>query len=57
MNLIMYRTIMTNFNITKYIGDELIKAIDTAEQCGYECHILRDNEVIGEYSTISGWRK
>lgn len=53
----IYQTIMTNFGITKYSGDDLQEAIKVAEKVGFECHILLDGSLIGEYSPISGWRK
>jgi len=53
----IYQTIITNFGLTKYTGDDVDQAILIAERCGYECHVLKDGALIGEYSPISGWRK
>jgi hypothetical protein len=53
----IYQTIMTNFTNTKYSGNSLEEAIKVAENVGFECHVLLDGSLIGEYSPISGWRK
>jgi hypothetical protein len=53
----IYQTIVTNFGLTKYTGDDVDQAILIAERCGYECHVLKDGALIGEYSPISGWKK
>lgn len=50
----MIETVMTNFGITKYLGDCLADAIDVAKRTGFECNVLRDGQLVAFYSPIGG---
>ena len=52
----IYQVIMTNFGITKYSGDSRDEAIKVAETLGFECYVLLDGALIGEFSPIGGWK-
>lgn len=53
----IYQTVMTNFGITKYSGNNVNEAILIAARSGYQCQVLKDGALIGVYCPIGGWNK
>lgn len=52
----MYSVYLTYFGYSVLETEDFNLALDKAKGTGYTCHIIRDGEVIAEYSPIGGLR-
>lgn len=52
----MYSVHLTHFGYSVLETDDFNLALDKAKETGYTCDIIRDDEVIAEYSPIGGLR-
>lgn len=53
----IYRVVMTNFKMEKYVGPDLYVAMKIAENIGYETTLYKNDVPIKWHSVISGWNK
>lgn len=51
----LYLTVLLNFGIPKYEGNSLDAAKDAAVSTGFECVVLKDQQLVFSWSPISGW--
>ncbi len=52
----IYRTHLTNFGYSTYVGPDLDQAKASALKAGFECVIYYDDQLMLSYAPISGWR-
>lgn len=52
----MYTIYLTNHGYSVFESDDFNEIETKVKEIGFDCYVMRDDEVIANYSVISGWR-